>query len=407
MMMNNRYAISKTDQRLPALVWVVLCCTFAACFGGVKIFGYNISGIAWVVPFAFALMILSRYLTKASFPIKLWIPWILLLFTYLLLSDSQSLDPRVSPLQRTMQLLSPLVVGMAVSIFRAGPVQLARFIRLCRYLSMIILGVVAFKLGNVIFTSAFSEYSGMAAEMMTNLLLCSLLVNSYLITHEKRSIILWFVLLMVPVINLTRTAIATTLLSWPLSLAPMKLSKRMIGLMIIAAIGVGIFYSPRFQKKTFYSGSGNFSDIRGDDFDTSGRRFIWEYLWEMGNEEFYFGHGTGAAETFVFRITRSTAYPHNDWLLTFFDYGIFGVIVITGSILLTMRHAMRAAKTTKNMETQLLLITGASAFILFMIMMVTDNIMVYASFFGNLHFTMLGLAYGAVRAERKSAELIR
>jgi hypothetical protein len=35
-----------------------------------------------------------------------------------------------------------------------------------------------------------------------------------------------------------------------------------------------------------------------------------------------------------------------------------------------------------------------------MLMMITDNIMVYASFFGNLHFTFLGLAYGSLRAER-------
>jgi len=35
-------------------------------------------------------------------------------------------------------------------------------------------------------------------------------------------------------------------------------------------------------------------------------------------------------------------------------------------------------------------------------MMLTDNIMVYASFFGNLHFTFLGLAHGALRAERLS-----
>jgi len=35
-------------------------------------------------------------------------------------------------------------------------------------------------------------------------------------------------------------------------------------------------------------------------------------------------------------------------------------------------------------------------------MMFTDNIMVYASFFGNMHFMILGLAYGALREESET-----
>ncbi|MFC1828168.1 hypothetical protein ACFL0O_00980 [Thermodesulfobacteriota bacterium] len=60
----------------------------------------------------------------------------------------------------------------------------------------------------------------------------------------------------------------------------------------------------------------------------------------------------------------------------------------------TLFHALRSAKTAAP-ENRLLFLTGASAFVFMALMMITDNIMVYVSYFGNLHFTILGIAYAA------------
>jgi len=101
--------------RLPPLVIVVLVFTVVAFFGGRQVLGYKISGISWVVPMAVALLVLARNLDRVAFPFVFWLPWALLLLTYLAIVDYRLIDTRVVPVQRTLQVLSPEIVGMAVS----------------------------------------------------------------------------------------------------------------------------------------------------------------------------------------------------------------------------------------------------------------------------------------------------
>jgi hypothetical protein len=44
-------------------------------------------------------------------------------------------------------------------------------------------------------------------------------------------------------------------------------------------------------------------------------------------------------------------------------------------------------------EKRLLAYAGAGSFITFSLFMMTDNIILYAAFFGSLQFTIIGLAY--------------
>ncbi len=397
---NQQDTFPKTGQsKLPFLVWVVLIFTVLGFYASGSLFGFNISGIAWVVPLAVALLVLGKDINKVTFPVWIWLPWVALLFTYLAIADYQALDPRVIPAQRTMQLLSPLFVGMAVSTFRPGQAMLVSFLKWMRRLCLALFAITVFKLSHF-FVSGFGDYSGMAAQMITVILFCTLLAHSYLLFRNKRDLMLWALMLVLPVLNVTRTATAVALLTLPLAFGPMRLSRRISMLVLIAVIGTGVFYMPRVQQKMFFSGQGEMTDILSDDFATSGRSFMWERMSARAKLEHWTGHGTGSGETFVYQVTGSTGYPHNDWLLTYYDYGILGVGFFTGCILMSIWHGLRQARTGRHAETRLLLLTGTSAFIPFMLMMLTDNIMIYASFFGNLHFTILGLAYGALRYER-------
>jgi hypothetical protein len=381
------------------MVVIVLVFTVVAFYGNWKVLNYSISGISWVVPLAVALLVLARNIDRVTFPFVFWFPWALLLFTYLTIVDYRLINTRVVPVQRTLQVLSPVIVGMAVSSLRPSTRVLEFFFKALHWLGYVLLGVALFKTAPVLFKEGFS---GLAAEMITVLLVCTFLANRYLMAKEKKDLWLWALLACVPVLMLTRTAIAATLLTFPLSFGPMRKSYRIGALLLIAAVGLGLFYSPRVQQKMFYSGQGELSDILSEDFETSGRSFMWERMFAGAQEEHWTGHGSGTGETFVYQITGSAAYPHNDWLLTYYDYGVLGVAVFTGCMLLTMWDCLRKARTCRHPETRLLLLVGASAFIPFMLMMLTDNIMVYSSFFGNLHFTLMGLAYGSLRAERLS-----
>ncbi len=387
---------------LPALIRLVMVFTIVAFVGGGTVFGYNLSGIAWVMPLAVALLILANNFSKISFPYGIWLPWALFLFIQLAVADHANLDPRVVPQQRTFQVLCPIIIGMAVSTFRPTPFELESFVTVCRYLSFVLLAIVAAKTG-ILLTGTLPDVTGLAPEVMTVMLLCSLFVNRYLFLKEKRDVLLWSFLAFVPFIAVTRTAIAAALLTFPLAFGPMRISRRIVALILIILLGGAAFYSPRVQKKMFYSGKGEVSDVTRDDFATSGRSFMWEKMYAHLDDNYLAGYGSGSGETFVYGITGKTGYPHNDWLLTLFDYGIVGVSIYAICLMLALLHAVTRSKYCVSETNKILFLTGASAIIPFCLMMTTDNIMVYASFFGNLHFTMLGLAYGALQAQAVDA----
>lgn len=393
-------------KRLPLIIQLVLLFMIVIFAWSRPLLGYNLSGLAWVIPFAFALLVLARNMSRVTFPFFLWLPWALLLFTSLIFVDRVQLDTRVIPLQRTLQLLSPLAVGMAVSTWRPNADGLQAFLATCRRLAYLILLIVLLKTG-VLLTGVLPSVTGLAAEAIAVTLFCTLFATSHIITRSKNDLILWALLACIPIIAVTRTAIAAAMLTFPLSLAPLPLSRRIVALVLIALAGVAVFNSEHVQKKMFYSGGGTFEDINSgnNDLATSGRKFMWEKMGAAAQNEKWTGHGTGMGETFVYRLTRNLAYPHNDWLLTFFDYGYLGVAIYILCLILTIRHGFFMARQESVPGIRLLFYSGISAFVPFTIMMFTDNIMVYASYFGNLHFTIIGMAYGARRARQE--EVVR
>jgi hypothetical protein len=393
-------------KRLPPIVNLVLLFLLITFIWSKPIFGFNSSGIAWVIPCAFSLLIVARNFNQVTFPFVLWIPWMVLLFGFLALVDPTLIDPRVIPYQRTVQVLSPLFVGMAVSTWRPCDADLDAFLATCRRLSYLIL-VTSGLMTGVLLTGVLPSITGLAPQAITVTLLCSLFVSSYAIRRSPGDLLCWCLLACVPVIALTRTAIVAAFCTFPSTLSPLPISRRLVAVVLIAVAGVAIFNTERVQKKMFFSGKGSVQDIseRNDDFATSGRRSMWTKMSAAVDEEFMTGHGTGMGESFTYNFTGSIAYPHNDWLLTMYDYGLVGVIVYLICILLTMLHAFQQGRENPHQAINILLLTGAAGYIPFAIMMFTDNIMVYAAYFGNLHYIFLGVAYGALQVKNEARSL--
>lgn len=130
------------------------------------------------------------------------------------------------------------------------------------------------------------------------------------------------------------------------------------------------------------------------DLATSGRKALWEKLETEIDNAPYFGHGANASEPFVSMLTGGLTHPHNDWLRLLYDYGYFGAMVFAFCLIAQVLHILKRAKNAKG-EARILLYAGASTFISFVLFMFSDNIILYAAFFGNLQFTILGLAYAA------------
>ena len=373
---------------LPGIVWVIIIATGLACLGGKGVLGFNISGLTWFIPMFLATLIIIRNSGRIRFPLWIWLPWVLFLVVYHFAS-------RYPSLQRTVQLVCPIVVGVAVSTSTISAAQVARFLKVIKGFAIVIAVIAAFKTG-LLLTGTIPSVTGLAAESMTALLLCCFFAAEYA-EGKHLSLYWWALMAALPVYAMTRTAIVCAGLTLPFTFAPLRLDKRVLFLIAALIVGVALFYSPRVQKKMFYTHKGKISDAMEGKMADSGRFHKWKLFERKIKQRPWLGRRTGAGQKFMGRITDTkVAYPHNDWLLSLYDMGILGTGLYALTIIIASFHAWRMARSVKG-ESRTLLFAGAFSFVILALMMMTDNIMVYASFFGNLQFMFLGLGYAAQR----------
>jgi O-antigen ligase len=374
--------------KLPFLIWVVAVSTIVASIGGSSFLGYNIVGYAWAVPLFVSIIVFLARRGRIRLPLSIWVPWIIVVAGYLLFADAEN------AFQRSAMLLCPLFIGMTVSKYRIGDNELSGFRRLYRYMASSLYVVVVLKAGLLV-SGALPGASNLAATVMTGALLCTIFATNYMF-GQKRDLVWWGALAVIPVIGLARMGMIATGLSLPLTFAPMKIAKRVFLITLILSAGFGLFHTERVQQKMFYSGSGTLQDVSRENpnFSTSGRSRVWENMQVKIDEQPWFGHGANASEPFVAKLTGGLTHPHNDWLRLLYDYGYFGTVIFGICMLLQMRHLLKMGKRCFG-ERRILFFAAATSFISFSLFMLTDNIILYAAFFGNFQFTILGLAYAS------------
>ena len=374
--------------KVPFLVLVTGLAVLVAASADFEFLGFSAPGYAWLLPLVAALLVLARYPTRVHFPIWIWVPWALLLLAYL----TQAEEPHA--MQRTVMMLCPLVVGMAASCVRATPAVALATLRFVRPLAVALLLALVWGTG-LLLSGTLPSYGGYAASVMTVSLLGAVFAAEYS-SGRRVSLAWWAAIQLAPLIALARTGIVASALTLPLCLGRVRLRTRLISLGAIALGGIALFSSPRMQARMFYSGSGTFSDvsIQNRNFATSGRSALWPELVEEIKKRPLLGHGANASETYVSTTRPGLAHPHNDWLRLLYDYGVLGTFLFVVTLLAQVLHALAAARRVPD-PARVLFIGAASSFIVLAVFMFTDNIILYAAFFGNLQFALLGTAYGS------------
>lgn len=382
-------------------MWIVVISTLiTSSFGHLVLLDYHIKGLAWYFPFIFSIFILLRTPHRVSFPWHLWLPWIFVVMLYL------SFARYPNALQRSIMMLCPIVIGMAVSVFPIHEANLKGFPRLWRNVTIAFYVIIILKTG-IHMTGTLPAVTALAAEVMTAALLAALFA-AYYVYGEGKYLIYWVGLATIPIIAITRTGIIATGLTLPLTFAPLKFYKRVSVCIAIVAVGTGLFYTERFQKRMFYSEEGSITDVRLDnpDLRTTGRMALWELMDREIETKPWFGHGANAQEDFIVSIVGFSGQPHNDWKRLLFDYGYVGTLIFGLCMAIQMFHAWNRGRITIG-ETRILFYAGASSFLPFALFMLTDNIILYAAFFGNLQFTILGLAYASLKTSMKDAAMMQ
>jgi O-antigen ligase len=236
---------------------------------------------------------------------------------------------------------------------------------------------------------------------MTAALLATVFAAEY--SFGRRSSLGWWgVMQLVPLIAFTRTGMIASALTFPLCFGPIKLGKRLLSLALIGAGGLLIFSTPRMQTRMFYSGSGTFSEMSFDnpDFATGGRSTMWPEFAQEIEKKPWLGHGANASERFAMVLAEGVEHPHNDWLRLLYDYGYLGAALFALTLLAQVFHAFLAARRAQGL-TKMLFVCAVSSFVVLSIFMLTDNIVLYAAFFGNLQFALLGLAYASAGSRKE------
>ncbi len=366
------------------------------------------SFLGWMLPLAVALVHLLTNIGRMTFPIMLWVPWIAWVIGYTVMAEA------ANALQRGIMLLTPLVVGAAFSTLRTTPELLDRIDRWITWFLWVFLAAAGIATG-LLSSGTLYDTTNFAAGSITASLLACWFATRYVLMRRNRDLLLWLIMTAVPVLANARTGMIAVAITLPLVLAPWSVLRRLLLLAALPVIGLALFQTERIQKKMFYSGRGTVDEavtavynmFTGEEhveanFATSGRSVLNDALRRGLKDEYFFGHGANTTEAISLRITH-VAHPHNDWLRLRYEYGLIGTLLFAATMLLQVWHGWRSARRLPN-PLNIYLYVAVSAFLPMAIFMLSDNVILYVAWFGNLQFALLGLGY-SIAHQLRATEL--
>jgi len=136
-----------------------------------------------------------------------------------------------------------------------------------------------------------------------------------------------------------------------------------------------------FETQILFAGES--LSVEGLNFN--GREYIWDLLIEDVLKSPWLGYGFGAVESLLRDVAYSESFmqPHNDYLKLIFNFGVIGVIAFF-AILFSCFWALKVSFGLKEMKR--LNTVAACYFLSFIVLMTTDNILIYMFFVYPLSF---------------------
>lgn len=351
--------------------------------------GASLTPVAWGSALLCAVLVVALNGARVKWSFFLpWLPWALFLVI------SSLLAPQGSARLRAVLMLEPLVVGLAASAFTVHGEDLQSLYNMLR---VTLCGFMVIFLARYVFGPEEGRYM-FAPQAITAVLFACMFAARYVTLSEKGSLLLYALVGLVPVLTTARATTLVAGLLYPLSLAPVSTRRRVLITGAVVLVGIGVFYSSTFQEKMFLSGSGSVGDLTSDvgDLQTSGRAEMWLALWEEFPERPWLGHGADASGVVSMEVANMDQ-PHNDYLRLLYDYGVIGLALFLLAVIWTMVRLMRLKSVA--VEHRWWKYALASSFIPYLLLMITDNIILYAAFFGNLQLVLIGCLLASTREQ--------
>ena len=241
---------------------LVLCVPLAAGMGsarGVTIGGFNYTGWMWVFFLVFG--VLSILAVKALdrdcrvvFPYRPWLLW----FGFVGVSLIWCENLGVRNLQDLIQISMPLVIGIVASFFVTTEAQLKLLLRMFGVtLLLICFALVGTPLG--LFGGLDMSEGIRPMGFTTTLIGCVFIAGCP--DKLKTPLLMWGVCVLVATATGGRMATIVLLLLPILHPLLSGWRWRVMAVVAMAGLGLVLFYTPLFQERFFYTGSGTLTDL--------------------------------------------------------------------------------------------------------------------------------------------------
>lgn len=362
---------------------------------GWSIGGFNYTGWLWMSFLAGGLAVvgIEKAIHKFSpTPFPYW-PWILW-FGFVWASLIWRGDDLRRGVQDALQISMPLVVGIASSLFIRTSEQFRLLAGAFAIGSlMICTSLAAGRLGII---SLDPEAPGLRCAVRVVSLSLTISAAVALGAFPRAgfpAIAGWASCMVVTAISGSR--IATLAILGILAAHPGigRLRWRVVAMLAIPTLGLALFYTPVFQTRFFYSGSGTLADVWEGKFDDAGRFYAWRAILPEIVERPWIGRGVGAIHQYVPTVWPEAIHIHNDYLRIAFEWGLVGLAIFTlvaaWQLLDLGRGALRSQGVACWAFTAAFL-----GLIAFLLAAVTDNPLMYNLWLTNPLFALIGACYG-------------
>jgi len=324
-----------------------------------------------------------------TFPIMIWLPWMLYLIGYLVYDFS------LLGLQLTLQYILPLLIGIVGSGFAYTEEEIVWLFKwLLRVCSLVILMFIY----GYLFRSGYTPAASAAPMLLT--LAFSILIGLYFSSKNLIYMILAGVVFLIPVIENTRMGIAAMAAIFVIHFANNNVISKIVFSFVGILIFLIIFNTNKFQEKTFISGSGTLKELTFNYYDNPNIRITgrisWKKALDPGLEQApVWGNGPRSDFQKLVEVTGlRTGEAHNDYMSVRYNYGYVGLGLLLGAFIITFISLFRISLSASD-KNHIWLITVSTLplFISFLMFMYTDNILKYTIYFPNYFFALIGIIY--------------
>jgi hypothetical protein len=368
-----------------------------------RIGGLNYTGFVWVAQLLAGLYLLSMILLTGRRQLDLtpWYPWFAWLgYLWLSLVWTKEMDGK--NVQDALQYTMPIAVGIiaATSIRTAGELKLV--------FASFVFALVGVSCYTFLFVKEIFDYTWLETHVRSAALTTTVMGCVFLAAFPGRWVLPlagWGACIAITTLTSSRMATLALLAAFVLHPLVRSLRWKVAAVATCVLIGLGLFYTPTFQKHFFAGGSGDIGDLASGKVDDLGRLEAWTQAWDRAVETPLLGKGVGSIHDFVDTIWEDTNQIHNDYLRLFYEVGLAGLAVylsVAAWQLLALRN--RIAESTGIARTAL-----AGSYLglcALLITCLTDNTITYNLFYTDPLFAMLGAAYGVLAGERLRDEAL-